>query len=111
MATTTASVADRPNAGSASPGLTVSLRKRAIAVGVFFLITEVAAIAGNLLRTSVSSDPAYVLGAGSDLSIFLGSFFELVLVVAVIGTAVALYPLIKKQNEKRRPRLRLRALP
>jgi hypothetical protein len=33
------------------------------------------------------------------MSIFLGSFFELLLVAAVIGTAVALYPLIKQQNE------------
>lgn len=85
--------------GGLLPALAGDLRKRAVVIGVFFLITEVAAIAGKLLRSSVASDPAYVLGAGSDMSLFLGSFFELLLVVAVIGTAVALYPLIKMQNE------------
>lgn len=98
MATTTAPVASRPSEGPTS-SLMSGLRKRAIVVGVFFLITEVAAIAGKLFRTSVASEPAYVLGAGSDTSIFLGSFFEFLLVFAVIGTAVALYPLIKKLNE------------
>ena len=99
MTTTTAPVANRPGSGSASPELNAAMRKRAIVVGVFFLITEVAAIAGKLLRTPISSDPAYVLGTGSDMSILLGSFFELLLVLAVIGTAVALYPIIKNQSE------------
>jgi len=100
MATATAPVADRPIGGpDSSSAWTDGLRRRAIVVGVFFLITEVAAIAGKLLRAPVAGEPAYILGAGADTSIFLGSFFELLLVFAVIGTAVALYPLIKRLNE------------
>ena len=35
----------------------------------------------------------------------LGAFFELILIVANIGTAVVLFPILKRQNE-RRARLR-----
>ena len=48
----------------------------------------------------VLDDPAgYIAGAGSDNRIFLGAFLELLLILANVGTAVVLYPILKRQNE------------
>jgi hypothetical protein len=74
-------------------------RGTAVAVGVFFLITEVAAIAGLLLYQPLLSDPDYVIGAGADNRVLLGGFFELVLVAAIVGTGVTLYPVVRNQSQ------------
>jgi hypothetical protein len=47
----------------------------------------------------VLNDPNYVLGPGADTRIAFAAFLELVLVVANIGTAVVLFPVVKRQNE------------
>ncbi|MCM0673696.1 DUF4386 domain-containing protein [Micromonospora phytophila] len=66
--------------------------------GVFFLITEITAIAGLVLYGPVLSDANYIVGAGADDRVLTGGFLELLLVVAVIGTAVTLYPVVKRQH-------------
>ncbi|MEU0396787.1 DUF4386 domain-containing protein [Streptomyces sp. NPDC006208] len=76
-----------------------STRRTAVAAGVFFLITEIAAIAGLVLYRPVLSDANYVAGAGADSRVLLGGFFEVILVAAVIGTAVTLYPVVKRENQ------------
>jgi hypothetical protein len=75
------------------------MRRTAITAGVFFLITEVAAIAARVLRNPAVGDTDYVLGAGADSSIFLATLFEVILVFAIVGTAATLYPVIKKHSE------------
>jgi hypothetical protein len=47
----------------------------------------------------VVDDPRYIVGAGADTSVSLGAFLELLLIIANIGTAVVLYPILKRQNE------------
>jgi hypothetical protein len=74
-------------------------RGTAVAVGVFFLITEVAAIAGLLLYQPLLSNPDYVIGAGADNRVLLGGFFEVVLVAAIVGTGVTLYPIVRNQSQ------------
>jgi hypothetical protein len=44
-------------------------------------------------------DPRYIVDAGADMSVSLGAFLELILIIANIGTAVALFPILKWQNE------------
>ncbi|WP_412542821.1 DUF4386 domain-containing protein [Longispora sp. K20-0274] len=73
-----------------------SPRRSALAVGLFFLLTEVAAIAGLVLYQPALKDAAYVTGTGADTRVLLGGLCELVLVAAVIGTAAALYPVIRR---------------
>jgi hypothetical protein len=73
-------------------------RKSAVAAGAFFLITEIAAIAGLVLYQPVLTDANYIVGAGADSRVLLGGFFEVILVLAVIGTGVTLYPVVKRQN-------------
>jgi hypothetical protein len=47
----------------------------------------------------VVDDPRYIVGAGADTSVALGAFLELILIIANIGTAVVLSPILKRQNE------------
>jgi hypothetical protein len=77
-----------------------STRRTAIVAGVFFLITEVTAIAGMLLYGPVLGDPDFVVSASADdAAVRAGAFLEVLLAVAVVGTAVTLYPIVKRQNE------------
>ena len=76
-----------------------SHRKIALVTGVFFIITFISAIAGLILYAPVLNDPDYVTGAGADTRVFLGAFCEVILAITNIGTAVALFPIVKKQNE------------
>lgn len=74
-------------------------RRRSLTAGVLFLITFVSAIAGVQLYAPVLDDPAYVLGAGSDVRVVLGILCEIVLIVANLGTALALYPILRRRAE------------
>jgi hypothetical protein len=68
--------------------------------GVLFLITFVTSIPALLLYQPVLDDPVgYVTGGGSDNRIFFGAFLELLLIIANIGTAVVLFPILRRQNE------------
>jgi len=68
--------------------------------GVLFLITYITSIpAFFVFYAPVLKDPAYITGAGPDTSVLLGAFLELLLIIANIGTAVALFPILKRQNE------------
>jgi hypothetical protein len=45
-------------------------------------------------------DPRYIVGGGAaDNGLALGAFLELILIIANIGTAVVLYPIVRRQNE------------
>ncbi|MDQ4019448.1 MAG: DUF4386 domain-containing protein [Actinomycetota bacterium] len=67
---------------------------------MLFLITYITSIAALLLFQPVLDDPAgYIAGAGSDDRIFFGALLELLLIVANIGTAVVLFPILRRQNE------------
>jgi Domain of unknown function (DUF4386) len=68
--------------------------------GILFLLTFVTSIAALALFQSVLDDPAgYIAGGGKDNQIYLGAFLEFLLVLANVGTAVVLYPIVKRQNE------------
>jgi uncharacterized protein DUF4386 len=68
--------------------------------GALFLITFITSIAALYLFQPVLDDPqGYIAGAGADNRIFLGAFLELLLIVANVGTAVALFPILRRQSE------------
>jgi hypothetical protein len=68
--------------------------------GVLFLITFVASIpAAFVLYAPVLDDPNYIIGDGSDTFVSLGALSEFIVVIANIGTAVVLFPIVKRQNE------------
>ena len=43
--------------------------------------------------------PNYIFGAGPDTRVYIGVILEMIVALAGIGTAVALYPVVKRQNE------------
>jgi hypothetical protein len=67
--------------------------------GVLYLITFITAISAYFFYVPVLDDPRYILGGGADNSVAFGAFLELILIIANIGTAVVLYPILKRQNE------------
>lgn len=75
-------------------------RRIARTFGVLYLITFATSIPALLLYQPVLDNPAgYVAGAGHDNRILLGAFLELLLIISNIGTAVVVYPLLKRVNE------------
>ncbi len=44
------------------------------------------------------NNPDFILGAGSDAGVLWGALLEVILGLACIGTAVVLFPVVKKQN-------------
>jgi hypothetical protein len=76
-------------------------QKRARVFGVLYLITYVTSITALVLYHPVLDDPVgYIRGAGHDNQIFLGALLEMLLIVANIGTAVVIYPIVKRQSEE-----------
>jgi hypothetical protein len=74
-----------------------SLRKTALVAGVFYLLTFVS-IPTLALYSSVRGSN-FITGSGSVSPVILGAFLEVVVALAGIGTAVTLYPVVKRQNE------------
>ena len=68
--------------------------------GVLFIITIIASIpAAFVLYAPVLDDPNYIVGAGADTGVSLGALLEFIVVLANIGTAVVLFPIVKRQHE------------
>ena len=76
-----------------------SLRKYSLAAGIFYLLTFVS-IPTLALYRSVRG-PSFVLGPGPDTPVIVGVLLEMIVALAGIGTAVALYPVVKRQGEAR----------
>jgi hypothetical protein len=79
--------------------IAASLRKTAIAAGLLYLITHVTSVGSAVLYGSVLNDAGYIIGSGADMQVLLGAFAEVILALAVVGTSVALFPVVKRQNE------------
>jgi Domain of unknown function (DUF4386) len=75
-----------------------SSRKISLAAGVLYLLTFVS-IPTLFLYDGIKTDPAFIAGAGPDVPVILGVVLEVIVALACIGTAVALYPMVRKQNE------------
>jgi hypothetical protein len=76
-------------------------QKRARVFGVLYLITFATSISAALLYSPVLDDPVgYVAGAGHDKRILLGALLELLLIIANIGTAVVIVPIMRRLNEE-----------
>jgi hypothetical protein len=77
-----------------------SPRTIALVTGILFVITYVTSIPPVLfLYVPMLDDPRYIVGAGADYGVLWGTFLELLLIVANIGTAVVLFPILKRVNE------------
>jgi Domain of unknown function (DUF4386) len=89
----------RGSAGPTGKGTQLVTQKIARVTGVLFVLTFITSIAAVLLYRPLLNDSHYILGSGQDTRIFLGALLEFLLVIANIGTAVVLYPIVKRQNQ------------
>ena len=67
--------------------------------GVLFILTFVTSIPALLLYAPVLNHSGYVTGTGVDTQIAFGAFLEVFLAITGIGTAVVLFPVLKRYNE------------
>ena len=75
-------------------------RRISLAFGALYLITFATSIPAALLYLPVLDDPqGYIAGGGADNRIYLGALLELILIIANLGTAIVLIPLLKRQHE------------
>lgn len=72
-------------------------RKISLVAGILYLLTFVSiptiALYGGVKGTY------YIMGTGSDTAALIGGILEIIVALAGIGTAVVLFPILKKQNE------------
>ncbi len=74
-------------------------RKSAFVTGLLYLITFAASIPAVVLLSPILDDPNYVVGPGADMQIGLAAVLDMVNAVACIGTAVAVFSVVKRQHE------------
>ncbi len=75
-----------------------STRKTALAAGVCYLITFIS-IPTLALYGPVKNHRDWILSSGTHTGVLAGGFLEVIVALAGIGTAVTLYPVVKRQNE------------
>jgi hypothetical protein len=76
-----------------------STRRTALVAGVFYLITFAASIPAVFLLAPVLDNADHIVSSGTDTAVLWGCFLDLVNALACIGTAVALFPVVRRQNE------------
>jgi len=72
-------------------------RKTSLTAGILYLLTFISIPTLSLYYEI--HQPNFVLGSAPSTDVVLGGILELVMALACIGTAVAFYPVLKKQNE------------
>jgi Domain of unknown function (DUF4386) len=75
-----------------------STRKTALVAGVCYLITFVS-IPTLALYGPLKNNRDWVLSSGSHAGVLAGGFLEVIVALAGVGTAITLYPVVKRQNE------------
>jgi len=75
-----------------------STRKTALVAGVCYLITFIS-IPTLALYRPVLNNRDWILSSGGHTGMLVGGFLEVIAALAAIGTAVTLYPVVKRQNE------------
>jgi len=93
MTTTARTPAQRSQRAPMDP-----MRKSAYVVGVLFVATYITSIAAKFaFYPPFLDNPDYMLGGGEDTRVLWGAFAEMLLIIANIGTAVAIYPVLKRR--------------
>jgi hypothetical protein len=67
--------------------------------GIFYLVTFVASIPALILLGPVLNDSGFILGSGPENGVVWGCLLDVVNALACVGTAVAIYPVIRRHNE------------
>jgi Domain of unknown function (DUF4386) len=95
MAATVQTSATKPPAKGTSMS---STRKTALVAGIFYLITFIS-IPTLAVYGPIKNHQDWILSSGGHTAVLVGGFLEVIVALAGIGTAVTLYPVVKRQNE------------
>lgn len=76
-----------------------STRNNARAAGIFYLLTFASSIPALLLIDPVLHNADYIVSSGHDTRVLWGCFLDLVNALTAVGSAVAVYPIVKRRNE------------
>jgi hypothetical protein len=80
-------------------GVTIDpMRNHARAAGIFYLLTFVSSIPALILLGPVLHNADYVTSAGQDTRVLWGCLLDGVNALTAVASAVALYPVVKRQN-------------
>jgi hypothetical protein len=93
--TTTAQI---PATKAAKRSPMTSTRKTALVAGIFYLITFVS-IPTLAIYRPVLNHRDWITSSGGHTGVLVGGFLEVIVAFAGIGTAITLYPVVKRQNE------------
>jgi hypothetical protein len=74
------------------------MRRTSLAVGILYLVTF-ASVPTLMVFQPVRDGADFVLGAGSDTGVMWGTFSEVVVALAGIGTAVVMFPVARRVSE------------
>ncbi len=78
---------------------TSSERRTARIAGWFMLSTFVTSIAALIFYGPILSDSAFILGSSGHTRVTVGAMLEILLMIGNIGTAVVMFPILRRQNE------------
>jgi len=93
-------ITDRTKATKATTRVPMDpTRKTAFVGGAFYVITFAASIPALFLIGPVLNNTDYIVSSGTDTRVLWGCFLDLVNALACIGSAVALFSVVKRQHE------------
>ncbi len=84
--------------GTKRPSMS-TMRKTALVAGVLYLATFLSSIPAVFLQGPVFDNANFILGGGNDALVRFGALLDIVNGLTAIGTAVALYSVVKRQHE------------
>jgi hypothetical protein len=74
-------------------------RRTAFVAGILYLITFASSIPAVFLLGPIIDDPRYVIGSSASTLVGLGAVLDIVNALAAIGTAVAVFSVVKRVHE------------
>ena len=87
-----------PTASSARVPMSPA-RRSAFYGGLFYLITFASSIPAVFLLRPLLNDSHYIISSGADTQVVWGTILDLVNALTAVGSAVALYPVMKRQSQ------------
>ena len=73
-------------------------RRTALVAGILYLITFASSIPAAFLLGPILNDPTFITDRSGGNEVRFGALLDIVNCLAAIGTAVALYAVVKRQN-------------
>jgi hypothetical protein len=75
-----------------------STRKTALVAGIFYLVSFIS-IPTLFLYNTLKNHPDFIISSGTNTGVLWGGLLEVIVALAGIGTAVTLFPAVRRQNE------------